>query len=233
MRLVSLPGVFRPISDSWLLARALEGELDAPGARVLDICTGSGVLTISAARRGADATAVDVSRRTVATVRANALLNGVPVRALRGHLFEPVAGERFDVIVSNPPYVPSPDRDVPRRGASRAWAAGHDGRLVLDEICRSAGAHLRPGGVVLLTHSSLIDEQATLDLLAEGGLDAEVVVRERGPLGPLMREQQRLGTVPAHVDHEDVVIVRATAGPLPGAGAGTPGASAALHRGNA
>lgn len=196
---------------------------------MLDLCTGSGVLTISAARRGADATAVDVSRRAVATVRANALLNGVRVRALRGHLFAPVRDERFDVIVSNPPYVPSPDPDVPRRGAARAWAAGHDGRLVLDEICRGAATHLRPGGVVLLTHSSLIDEQATLDLLAEAGLDAEVVVRARGPLGPLMQEQQRRGTIPADVDEEEVVIVRATAPLTPGTRAGTPAGTEGLH----
>lgn len=212
-----------------MLARALERELAAPGARTLDLCTGSGVLTISAARCGADATAVDVSRRAVLTVRANALLNGVRVRAHRGHLFEPVDGERFDVIASNPPYVPSPDPDVPRRGASRAWAAGHDGRIVLDQICRGAAAHLRPGGVVLLTHSSLIDEQATIDLLAATGLDAEVVVRERGPLGPLMQEQRRRGTIPADVDEEDVVVVRATAPVGRRAVGGTPGRSGALH----
>ena len=79
MRLVTLPGVFRPISDTWLLADALDREGLPPGARVLDLCSGSGALAIRAARR-AQATAVDVSLRAVATIRLNALLNGVKVK---------------------------------------------------------------------------------------------------------------------------------------------------------
>ena len=107
MRLVTLPGVFRPISDTWLLADALDREPLAPGARVLDLCAGSGALAVRAALGGRrDVTAVDVSRRAVLTVRINAALNRVRVRARRGDLFAAVAGERFDAIVCNPPYVP-------------------------------------------------------------------------------------------------------------------------------
>jgi release factor glutamine methyltransferase len=58
VRLVTLPGVFRPISDTWLLADTLESEALAPGARVLDICSGSGAIAVRAARR-ASVTAVD------------------------------------------------------------------------------------------------------------------------------------------------------------------------------
>src|SRR5215211_565792 len=135
MRLMTLPGVFRPRPDSWMLARRVADTV-RPGMSVLDVCTGSGVLAVAAARAGAGAvTAVDVSRRAVATVRINARLNGVRVRALRGDLFAPVAGERFDVIVSNPPYLPSEDDQLPRHGPQRAWEGGTDGRLLLDRIC--------------------------------------------------------------------------------------------------
>src|SRR5689334_17657235 len=103
MRLLTLPGVFRPISDTWLLAEALEREQLPPGARVLDLCSGSGALAVHAAAH-AEVTAVDISRRAVLTIRLNAALNGVRVRARRGDLFAAVAGERFDAIVSNPPY---------------------------------------------------------------------------------------------------------------------------------
>ena len=131
MRLVTLPGVFRPISDTWLLADALDAE-DLPArARVLDLCSGSGALALRAARR-ADTTAVDVSRRAVATIRLNAALNGVKVRALRGDLFDAVRGERFDAIVSNPPYVPAPTDDctIPAAGGYR----GTENRLYRVEI---------------------------------------------------------------------------------------------------
>jgi release factor glutamine methyltransferase len=210
---VTLPGVFRPISDTWLLARALEREPLRPGARVLDLCSGSGAIAISAALSGRDVTAVDVSRRAVLTIRLNAALNGVRVRALRGDLFGAVAGERFDAIVSNPPYVPAPTDDLPTRGRERAWDAGRDGRALLDRICADAGAHLLPGGAVLVVHSSLLGLEPTLDALRTGGLAVDVAARERGPLGPLMTRRrahlEASGMLSPGQQDEDVVVVRA------------------------
>ena len=215
MQLLTPPGVFRPISDSWLLADAVAREVDGRPVAVLDVCTGSGVVAVAAAEAGGEVTAVDVSRPALATTWWNARRRGRRVRVRRGRTFEPVSGERFDVITSNPPYVPSDD-ELPRRGLSRAWAAGEDGRRILDDLCDRASAHLRPGGVLLVVNSSLIDEQATVDRLVAAGLEAEVVERHRGPLGPLMREQQAAGRIPADVDEEDVVIVRAVAIPSVG-----------------
>jgi release factor glutamine methyltransferase len=211
VRLVIPPGVFRPISDTWLLADALDREPLEPDARVLDLCAGSGALAIRAALRGRKATAVDVSRRAVTAIRLNAALNHVRVRALRGDLFAAVAGERFDAIVSNPPYVPG--ADPPRRGLARAWDAGRDGRALLDRICAGAAEHLRPGGRILVVHSSLIGLEPTAEALRRGGLEAEVVARERGPLGPLMERRrahlEACGMLAAGLAEEDVLVVRA------------------------
>ncbi|HEX5782942.1 MAG TPA: HemK2/MTQ2 family protein methyltransferase [Solirubrobacteraceae bacterium] len=211
MRLVTLPGVFRPISDTWLLADALDAEPLPPGARVLDLCSGSGALAIRAARR-AEATAVDVSRRAVATIRLNAALNGVKVRAVRGDLFDAVPGERFDAIVSNPPYVPAATDELPTRGPERAWDAGRDGRALLDRICERAGDHLQPGGVLLVVHSSLLGYERTAELLAAGGLEADLAAQERGPLGPLMNGRrahlEAEGLLSPGQDEEDVLVVR-------------------------
>jgi release factor glutamine methyltransferase len=210
VRLVTLPGVFRPISDTWLLADALDAEALPPAARVLDLCSGSGALAVRAALRDRrrEVWAVDVSRRAVLTIRLNAALNAVRVRTVRGDLLDAVAGARFDAIVSNPPYVPAPTDELPARGPERAWDAGRDGRALLDRICADAPAHLRPGGVLLVVHSSLLGLDPTGDVLRAGGLQVDVAARERGPLGPLMRARRDAGMLDPRTEEEDVIVVR-------------------------
>jgi release factor glutamine methyltransferase len=216
MRILTLPGVFQPRSDTWMLADALVAAL-RPGARVLDLCTGSGALAVTAATHGAgEVVAVDVSRRALLSVRANALLHRARVRAVRGDLFGALdAGERFDVIVSNPPYVPDATDALPTHGARRAWDAGRDGRVLLDRICREAPDHLRPGGVLLLVHSSVIGEHETLAALSAGGLEATVLERRRGPLGPLLSarapELEAKGLLAPGERTEELLVVGARA----------------------
>lgn len=212
MRLLRVPGVFRPISDSWLLASVIRRERLAPGARVLDLCTGSGLLAVVGGLSGAgEVVAVDVSRRALLSARLNGRLNGVRVTALRGDLFGPVAGRRFDLIVSNPPYVPGPA--LPRRGLQRAWEGGPTGREFLDRICAGAAGHVVPGGVVLLVHSTVCGEAETLERLRAGGLAAEVVLRHVGGLGPRLRERagwlRDRGLLAG--DRDEVIVVRAQA----------------------
>jgi release factor glutamine methyltransferase len=183
---------------------------------VLDVCTGSGAIAVAAARAGAGAvTAVDVSRRSVMTVRINARLNGVRVRALRGDLFAPIAGERFDFIVSNPPYLPAEDDALPARGARRAWDAGADGRVLLDRVCAEAGAHLNPGGAVMLVHSGVIGLEPTVAALERSGLRVDVLERRRGPLGPLLTARAPLlearGLLAPGEREEEIVVVRGAA----------------------
>jgi release factor glutamine methyltransferase len=206
VRIVTPPGVFRPISDSRMLADALRAELRGwvgGRSRSLDVCTGSGALAVVAALAGADASAIDVSFRAVLCARINARLNGVRVRALRGDLLAPVAGETFDVITANPPYVPGDDA-LPRRGPARAWEGGRDGRTVLDRLLAAAPPRLAPGGALLVVHSTLIGEQETLERLRAGGLEADVAARHPGPLGPLMRARAPHGAR----EEEEVLIFR-------------------------
>jgi release factor glutamine methyltransferase len=212
MRLIRLPGVFRPPTDTWMLARVLRDEIGGRPASVLDLCTGTGALALVAAQEGASATAIDISRRSIACVRVNALLNGVRVQPLRGDLFAPVAGRRFDVIVTNPPYVPAPDEDLPERGLDRAWMAGLDGRVLIDRICASVADHLSPGGAVLIVQSTINGEERTCELLEEAGLEADVPFRERGDFGPLMTrmapELEERGLITVGQREEEVVVVR-------------------------
>ncbi len=217
MLIVRLPGVLRPPSDCWLLAGELRRLGLARGARVLDVCTGSGALAVVAAREGArEVTAIDVSRRAVLCVRVNARLHGVRVRALRGDLFAPVAGERFDVILANPPYLPGDDT-LPSRGAARAWEGGADGRRIVDRLCAAAADHLAPDGTLLVVQSSLTGERPTLAALAAGGLDGTVVARRRGPLGPIVAARaealQARGLLRPGEREEELLVVRARRAP--------------------
>jgi release factor glutamine methyltransferase len=213
VRIARLPGVFTPLSDTWLLAAAARAEARLPGGRVLDLCTGSGAVAISAALAGArTVTAVDVSRRAAWAVRLNARLNGVRVDARHGDLLAAVPGERFDVICANPPYLPEARDALPRGRTARHTEAGPAGRAVLDRIIDAAPRHLRPGGVLLVVHSSVNGEAATLERMRAAGLDGRVAARRHGPLGPLLAARAELlearGLLPAGEREEDLLVVR-------------------------
>ncbi|MGH7305730.1 MAG: methyltransferase, partial [Candidatus Rokuibacteriota bacterium] len=79
-----------------------------PGDRVLEIGGGLGLAAVLAAKSGARVTATDVLPGAVEAMRANAALNGVVVDARLGECYEPVEGERFDLVCTNPPQLPTP-----------------------------------------------------------------------------------------------------------------------------
>ncbi|MFI6088563.1 HemK2/MTQ2 family protein methyltransferase [Streptomyces sp. NPDC051218] len=211
-RVLVLPGVYAPQADSRLLAGAIRRE-NVSGLDVLDLCSGSGVLAAHAARLGARVSAVDISRRAVWTTRLNALLARQRVAVHRGDLLSSLPGRSFDFIVSNPPYVPVARSALPRGGPARAWDAGPDGRALLDRICAVAPVALRPGGVLLLVHSTVSGPETTVRRLTEAGMRAGVSDRVQVPLGPVMRRRLRWlrerGLLGPDVDEEELVIIRA------------------------
>jgi release factor glutamine methyltransferase len=212
MRTVVLPGVLRPPSDARLLIDVMRERELARDASVLDVFTGSGVLAVAAAlARARDVTAVDVSRRAVLNARLNAALNGTSITVMRGDLFAPVGATRFDLILANPPYIPSETDELPDHGAARAWDAGLDGRALLDRLCREAPARLKPGGRLLLVQSDMAGERTTLDLLSTSGLMADVLARRTGPLGPIVRARtdmlERRGILQPGQRSEELLVI--------------------------
>jgi release factor glutamine methyltransferase len=207
-----LPGVWRPHSDARMVAQVMAERGLATGADVLDVFTGSGALALAAAMSGArSVTAVDISRRALLTVRLNARRHGLRVRTLCGDLFAPVAGETFDLILANPPYFPGPDR-LPDRGLARAWEGGPGGRLLVDRMCAGAPDHLRRGGRLLVVHNTITGEGETRERLEAGGLRTEVVLRHRGPLGPIGRSVLRERGLAAP-EQEEIVVISAMRDP--------------------
>ncbi|QGV82199.1 HemK2/MTQ2 family protein methyltransferase [Streptomyces ficellus] len=216
MRLLRPRGVYAPQEDTELLAQAARSELRAlceqPRVEVLDVGTGTGALALMAAECGAArVTAVDISWRAVLAARYNAWRLGLPVVVRHGDLTGPVSGRRFDLILSNPPYVLSP-RPL-RRGAVRTWNAGVDGRQVIDRLCDRAPGMLTDAGVLLLVQSALSGVDATLERLQDGGLTARVELRTTIPFGPVMARHadwlEEQGLIEPEERKEDLVVIRA------------------------
>jgi release factor glutamine methyltransferase len=214
VRLRYVRGVYSPGNDSRLLAEVMASE-DLVSSDVLDLCTGSGFLAITAAKLGArSVTAVDISRRAVAAARMNAALNRVRVQVRRGHLFYDLPDEaRFDVIVTNPPWLPAASDALPPGGLKRAWDAGRSGRVLLDRICRESASLLRPGGLLLTVHGSICGTAETEALLVAQGLKVSIPARKVLPMTELIRERAAalvgLGAWGPENGTYELVVVRA------------------------
>ena len=156
------PHVLIPRQDTELLAmeaiRAVK-TADMSGCRLLDLCTGSGALAVSIGREcpRADITAADLSEEALAIARENAERLKVPVTFRQGDLFDSVrdAGEVFDVIVSNPPYVRTQvietlEEEVRLHDPRMALDGGEDGLYFYRRIARESGSFLKEGGRLLL-----------------------------------------------------------------------------------
>lgn len=151
------PAVLIPRPDTELLVE-LALERLPPRGRVLDMGTGSGAIAVAIAHNRSDAevTALDVSQDALAVAGRNAQRNGARVRMLHSDWYGAVAGEQFDLIVSNPPYIADGDRHLAegdlRFEPSGALTDFADGLSALRTIVAGAPARLAPGSWLLMEH---------------------------------------------------------------------------------
>ena len=159
LRLQVDPRVLVPRPDTETLVDwALELLATRPdgATRVVDLGTGSGAIALALkhAQPGADVTALDASGGALEVARANAAALRLDVRLVSGNWWSAVQGERFDIAVSNPPYIALHDPHLAALTHEPAIAltAGIDGLDALRHLIDHAAAHLRPGGWLLLEH---------------------------------------------------------------------------------
>ncbi|HET8734030.1 MAG TPA: peptide chain release factor N(5)-glutamine methyltransferase [Anaeromyxobacteraceae bacterium] len=168
------PDVLVPRPETELVAEAAIAALPEGGA-LLDLCTGSGCIAVSAAlaRPGARVVATELSPAALAVARENAAALSAKVELLEGDLDAPVpAGEKFDVVVSNPPYVPRGEIETLSREVKReprlALDGGVDGLDTLRRIVSCAPSRLRRDGLLLVEmHESHADSLPGLCLAAD------------------------------------------------------------------
>ncbi|MGB5165422.1 MAG: peptide chain release factor N(5)-glutamine methyltransferase [Woeseiaceae bacterium] len=158
MPLMVTPATLVPRPETEILVDLALREIPRRGAcRVLDLGTGSGAIALAIAKERplCDVTAVDISADALQVAIQNARqLQLGNVRFLQGSWTEPVAGECFDIIVSNPPYVREDDEALQRLGAEprAALVAGEDGLDAIREILGEAGDIVVPNGLLFLEH---------------------------------------------------------------------------------
>lgn len=143
----SCEGVYRPAEDTFLV---LDNMI--PGNSVLEIGSGSGIISVYCAKLGRKVTACDVAQKARDCTEKNAIRNHVDVEIIDSQLFGNISG-KFETIIFNPPYLPTSDRYE----ESEQWDGGIDGFDIIRPFLRSAADHLEDNGSIYIILSSLTD----------------------------------------------------------------------------
>ena len=169
--------VYIPSDDTFLLAENLEIK---KGQSVLEIGTGSGLVSMYASLLTDDVTATDINFNALELAEKNFKLNNINTIKLEfGDLFEPVKDKKFDVILFNTPYLPTDSGDIINDDLNYAFDGGLDGRKVIDRFINQVSNHLNDKGIVQIIQSSLSDNDRTLDMFDRNGFVAEIAESEK------------------------------------------------------
>ncbi|MDO8627858.1 MAG: methyltransferase [Candidatus Diapherotrites archaeon] len=171
LELVVFDSVYEPSEDSFLLANSLP---KISGKTVLDLGCGTGIQGINASQKGAKSIlSVDVNKKALENVLENCKNLGIKNISVReSNLFEQIR-EKFDIIVFNPPYLPSEEIEVPELDG------GKDGIELTEKFISQAGKHLNSKGICFLLVSSLNDFSKVEKLINQAGFKFEILGQEK------------------------------------------------------
>ena len=188
-----------------LVEKVLDLAVGFEQPRIVDVGTGSGAIAISLASKLARAaiTAIDLSPAAIAVASENAHRNGVAarIRFLQGDLLAPVAAEKFEIVVSNPPYVPATEHatlaaEVREYEPALALFAGEDGLSIYRRLIPQARSVLIPGGL-LVFEIGFSQQEAVQALFAGSGFDGIEFLTDLQGI-PRVACAQRLDSPPGH-----------------------------------
>ncbi len=172
-----LEGVYDPSEDSYMLVEAALAEVKA-GERVLEVGTGSGIVSLFL-KDHADVIATDISPLAC----ENARRNGIDV--VRADLYHGICGQ-FDLVIFNPPYLPTADEDRLGSWLDHAFDGGPTGRKVIGRFLENIGSILPPCGRVLTVFSSLTGIDEVEEMYRSHGFSVETVSTEKVPFEKLV-----------------------------------------------
>ena len=164
--------------------------------RALDLCTGSGAIAVTLRHEcpHADVTAADLSTDALEVASANARLNQTDVRFVQGDLWEPLSGETFDLILSNPPYIPTLDCDTLQQEVMQeprmALDGGTDGLDFYRRIAQGAPAHLTPDGLIAV-EVGIGEAQDVAALFSAAGLCDVRIIKDLYGVGRIVSARRR------------------------------------------
>jgi release factor glutamine methyltransferase len=166
------PSVYEPSEDSFLLAEAALTEIK-DSERILEVGCGSGIISaVIKANTNARVTGIDINPYAAACARDNG------VDAIIGDLLSCIKG-KFDIIIFNPPYLPTNESERTNDWINVALDGGYDGREIINRFLEEAGDHLVDNGRVLILVSSITGIEEVKSMMKSLGYDIEEKKKER------------------------------------------------------
>ncbi len=166
--------VYNPSDDSFLLAKHVPR---LSKGSVLDVGTGCGIQAIAAAGKAKSVLAIDISESALECARENAEWNGIKnIKFKRSDLFSQIPkSQQFNLIIFNPPYLPTTKAETTSGILDAAWNGGKDGRKTIGRFLREFPPRLAPGGSLLMLHCDLAGTEKTIKVLLRKGFTVELL----------------------------------------------------------